>query len=164
MLPTIAPCADTEAVSTAESVSVPRARRLRPLPHSTRLDQLLRLRAHVDAEITRTRAQLALTARSDDETRRQPPGPALEQDLAQVAEVLYVRVEHLRCRSRHRGLARRRHLAAWLLRQLGYSLPRIGLALERDHSTILSSVRVVENDPQLRDRATTLLDRVQAAR
>lgn len=44
-------------------------------------------------------------------------------------------------RSRRQDVSDARHIAAHLIRQAGYSLPAIGRALGRHHTTVLASLR-----------------------
>lgn len=47
-------------------------------------------------------------------------------------------------RDRHAHVAQARQVAAWLLRQRGFSYPAIGQELKQDHTTVMYSVRKVE--------------------
>lgn len=44
---------------------------------------------------------------------------------------------------RHAHIAQARQVAAWLLRERGFSYPAIGRELNKDHTTIMASVRKV---------------------
>lgn len=44
-------------------------------------------------------------------------------------------------RSQRQAVSDARHIAAYLLRQAGYPLPAIGLALGRHHTTVMASLR-----------------------
>lgn len=50
---------------------------------------------------------------------------------------------------RHRSVAEARQIAIWLLRRRGYSLPQIGAAMARDHTTVLHAIRKIEATPDL---------------
>lgn len=69
---------------------------------------------------------------------------AAQRDLARIARQLSASVAELIGRSRFHSIASKRHIAAWALRQAGYSFPTIGLVLRREHSTIIHSVRMVD--------------------
>lgn len=57
---------------------------------------------------------------------------------------------------RHAPIARARHLAAWLMRRRGLRLEQIGRVLGRHHTTVVSSLRRVASDPDLRADAEAL--------
>ena len=126
------------------------ASQTRGISETPRLARLLALRAAIDAEIS---AEIALCQRLTG----LPPLAGDEAELVDVARALGVRPEQLLAHDRRRGSARRRHLAAWMLHQRGLSLTRIGALLRRDHTTVLHSVRVVEQDPALRAAADAAL-------
>jgi len=73
------------------------------------------------------------------------PAAPVAQALATVARRFGMTVADLTGQDRHKTVARARHVAAWVLRQHGLSYPEMGRALgDRDHSTMMHSVRVVQ--------------------
>lgn len=67
--------------------------------------------------------------------------------LAVVADRFAVSPDELTGPSRVARIASARHVAAWLLRDSGYSYPEIGRALGgRDHTTAMASVRRVDEE------------------
>jgi hypothetical protein len=59
--------------------------------------------------------------------------------------------------SRRRMLVAPRHVAMWLLRQRGLSLPQIAQRMKRaDHTTALHGVRAVEASDKLKEAATEI--------
>lgn len=69
---------------------------------------------------------------------------AAQRDLARIAQQLSASVAELIGPWRLRSIASKRHMAAWALRQAGYSFPTIGYVLRREHATIMYSVRQVD--------------------
>lgn len=63
--------------------------------------------------------------------------------IAGAALAAGVNPADVRGRSRLQGPARARHVAVWLLSQAGWTLPQIGQAFGRDHTTALNSMRLV---------------------
>lgn len=62
-----------------------------------------------------------------------------------VAQHFGVRLADLKATSRARSIARPRMIAMWLIRDLTEaSFPEIGRAFERDHTTVISAVRRVQ--------------------
>lgn len=64
-----------------------------------------------------------------------------KQVLAHVSLRTGISVETIRDKSRRAEAVRARRRAARLLRRLGYSLPDIGYAIDRHHTTVLHHVR-----------------------
>ena len=76
-----------------------------------------------------------------------PTRDAAEEALRlRLAAYLDTTVPGLIGRNRTPAVSRRRRLAMWLLRQRGYSLKAIGRILERDHSTVIHGLRLVQRD------------------
>lgn len=155
MLPTIAPVTrNNGAITASRSVLATPSRTsagASPRPPASRLEQLLRLRDQLETEIRRERAYLARSATIAaglDAVLSGYRDPHVA--LADLALLLDVPVEDLVGDRRPRRLILRRHIAAWVLRQEGFSFPDIGRALHRDHSTARYSVCKVDDDPQLR--------------
>lgn len=81
---------------------------------------------------------------SPDERRILQSACGIADMLDSVCKHFNVTREQLVGKDRHASLALARHVAAWLLRQHGYSFPEIGAMLARDHSSIMHGVRKVE--------------------
>jgi len=64
--------------------------------------------------------------------------------IASAALAAGVDPADVRGRSRLQGPARARHVAVWLLSEAGWTLPQIGQAFGRDHTTALNSARRVD--------------------
>lgn len=65
--------------------------------------------------------------------------------IASAAIAVGVDPADVRGRSRLQGPARARHVAVWLLGEAGWTRPQIGRAFGRDHTTALSSIRLVNS-------------------
>jgi len=71
--------------------------------------------------------------------------PAVRKIIVTVSRVSRVQVLEILGRSRKTGIAEVRQIAFWLARRFtGRSLPSIGEAFDRDHTTILHGVRLVD--------------------
>ncbi len=68
--------------------------------------------------------------------------------LYEVACHFDIKVEDISSRRRYQTLIAPRYIAAYLLREMGYSYPRIGHYLDRDHSTIVYAVSRVHRYDQ----------------
>ena len=72
--------------------------------------------------------------------------PTPEAIINEIARYFQVTVEDIKGISRQKNIVTSRHIAAYLIRNLtNLSLPGIGTALNRDHATILASIRKIEN-------------------
>ena len=86
---------------------------------------------------------------------REPLTTRLIQRL--VATHYGISLEHLLSERRMRKYARPRQIAMWLAIKLvpGHSFPRVGRAFERDHTTVMHSVKIIEDlrrrEPKLRN-------------
>jgi chromosomal replication initiation ATPase DnaA len=65
--------------------------------------------------------------------------------------------------SRASDIADKRHVAMWVARNLGQSLPKLGRAFDRDASTVRYACLRVERSPELRAAGDEILARVQAS-
>lgn len=80
--------------------------------------------------------------------------PAWRALVAAVAAESGIPADDLLGRRRQPRVARARHLLCWCARdRLGWSYPKIGRVLGRDHTTVLHAVRMVAADRGLLDRA-----------
>ena len=72
--------------------------------------------------------------------------PTPEVILAETARYFQVTADDVKGQSRQKSIMTARHITAYLIRNLtNLSLPGIGAFLNRDHATILSSIRKIEN-------------------
>lgn len=63
--------------------------------------------------------------------------------------------------NREPNVAMARHVACWLARKEGFSYPQIGREIRRDHATVISSVRNVEEAMATSERANAWVSRLQ---
>ena len=75
--------------------------------------------------------------------------------VSKVCAFFDVRPTRVLGEGRTRSLVYARAVTAWVLRERGWSYPRIGMALKRDHSTIIHAVRslpiYIKIDPKVGD-------------
>jgi len=74
----------------------------------------------------------------------------------------YDRRPFLRERRGPRERAEARQIMCWICRSYGYPFNAIGLAVRRDHSTVMYSARVVEADDRLRSVAADIVKIIDA--
>ncbi len=79
-----------------------------------------------------------------------------------VANYYHIKVSDLKSKSRKATLAKQRQIAMTVAKQLtNLSLPDIGEAFERDHTTVMHAIKKVEemknSDPQVREDITNLI-------
>lgn len=84
--------------------------------------------------------------------------PSLNSLLALAAIGFDVSVDDLTGPDRTQPLVKYRHVVMAAAHWIGYSYPAIGRVFGRDHSTVVSSCRVVERDPRLKLKADILVD------
>jgi len=72
------------------------------------------------------------------------PKHGLREIVQRVARTAGVPVDELRGPSKEKHLVRLRRIAMAEARKAGYSLPAIGRELNRDHTTVLAGLRVLE--------------------
>ncbi len=82
-----------------------------------------------------------------------PPPAAI---VIATANYFGVKASGILSSSRYATTADARHVAMWLCRSFGASYPEIGIAFGRDHSTVMSGVRKVDDTPRLRADAAKL--------
>lgn len=90
--------------------------------------------------------------------RRQPTA---DDVMSAVADYYKLRLSELKGRRRHRSVARPRQIAMYLCRHtLGKSFPEIGREFGKDHSTVISACRkideLMEEDPIIRTAVDVL--------
>ena len=157
--------AENEGIEVADEVLELIARRIdsniRELEGSlTRVNALARLRR---APIDTTLVGEALR---DITVVRDPKRITPETITACVAEYYNLSPQLLRGDSRKKEIAHARHVAVYLTREMtGLSLPRIGDAFGRDHSTIINScdkiTRMLEGSSELRGAIADLRRMIQ---
>lgn len=101
----------------------------------SRLDDLRRMRAFLDAEIAREEHLLATGA-----------GPIIYA----AADLYGVSIDQVLSTSEEIHVVRARQAAAWLMHRQGLSYPQIGRALKRHHTTMMHAVRRVESQPPVK--------------
>lgn len=69
---------------------------------------------------------------------------AVDHLVRDVLDQHQVDLDQLRAKSRQVRIVRARRHLAWVLREAGWSFPRIGKFLDRDHSTVMHAVRQYE--------------------
>ncbi len=79
-----------------------------------------------------------------------------------VANYYHIKVSDLKSKSRKATLAKQRQIAMTIAKQLtNLSLPDIGEAFERDHTTVIHAIKKIEelknSDPQVREDMTNLV-------
>jgi chromosomal replication initiator protein len=95
--------------------------------------------------------------------------PEIERIKELVAAQFRTTVRHLSGPQRYRRLVRARQVAMWLARNTtSHSLPEIGWAFERDHTTVMHGIEKVDeimgNDPAFAALVWRLLAAVEAER
>jgi chromosomal replication initiation ATPase DnaA len=118
----------------------------------SRLDELYRIRDRVCAEI----AYIERLGYEIDNIERIRATP-VAHIIAAAADLYGVDVDDVLSTSRADRAVRARQGACWLLRGHGMSLPEIGRALGRDHTTVLYACRKIDADPGRRSLLWKLL-------
>lgn len=117
----------------------------------SRLDRLKRLQSRIEIEIERETAfqqrirrlgsqvRLAVVTRGDWPTRV----------IATAGHHFSVSADDITGPGRSHDIVDARHVAAWLLRESGWSFPQIGEAMGKDHTTVMHGVKRVDKTPEL---------------
>lgn len=143
-------------------ITSPRPLRGRVTDHhptgSSRLQELLALRAQLDTEIARERAfqRRFQTLKTAAAAASSTPVVWERRVLEAAAAAFEVTVEELLGRGRTRQLVAARAATAWVLHREGWSQVKIGRLLERDHTTIGNLLRHVEELDELQAAAWEL--------
>ncbi|MCL2212264.1 MAG: chromosomal replication initiator protein DnaA [Oscillospiraceae bacterium] len=75
----------------------------------------------------------------------EPIAVTIEKIITKVAEKYSVAVDDIKSRKRAKDISNARHVAIYIVRSvIDMSLPAIGKAFGRDHSTVMSSLNVIE--------------------
>jgi hypothetical protein len=98
---------------------------------------------------------------------RRPRKPRVNDIQRAVAEHFGVRVDDMLSTDRTRAMARPRHVAMYLARELtAKSFPQIGRCFGRDHVTVLHAVNLIEgqiaHDAEIAARVDRIRDLLQA--
>ena len=122
---------------------------------------LNRVSAYAELNHIRIDEEAVNQALKDIAKVRDPKRITADMIIENVAKYYQVTEEALRGSSRKKEIATARHVAVYLTREMtGMSLPRIGDAFGRDHSTIINScekvARLVEDSAEMRDSITDL--------
>lgn len=73
------------------------------------------------------------------------PAPMMESILKVTSDAMRVPISVMTTKARHMGPVRARQIAMYVAhRRFGYSMPVIGRAMRRDHTTVLHGVRQVD--------------------
>lgn len=116
------------------------------------LNQLLLMYGAEEVVVDLDEAKSVLKSRLDD--RRQ--AATIDDAIAAGAEAFGLKLEDMTGRSQPQRIVRARHAVVWCAREvLKESFPRIGKALKRDHTTVMSSYRraqaLIERDKAFQD-------------
>lgn len=116
------------------------------------LNQLLLMYGSEDIVVDLDEAKTILKSRLED--RRKVV--TLDDAMAAAAEAFGLQLQDMTCRSQPQRIVRARHAFVWCAREiLKESFPRIGKALKRDHTTVMSSYRraqaLMERDKAFQD-------------
>jgi chromosomal replication initiator protein DnaA len=91
--------------------------------------------------------ELAINCTSDLFTGSEPVAVTVDKIFEKVAKKYGITVEDIKGRKRTREIANPRHIAIFIIRKLtDMSLPAIGRLLNRDHTTIMSSLENIESE------------------
>ena len=124
-----------------------------------RLDNLRAMRDRLDTEIAREEAyqRRLLSLRGDwRETVGGGRAQWTERIILVTAGYYGLTPEDLVSDARTRKILEARYVAAWLLREAGRSYPEIGRHVGKDHTTVINSVRRVQESPELMYAAATI--------
>ncbi|MEO1136786.1 MAG: DnaA/Hda family protein [Pseudomonadota bacterium] len=116
------------------------------------LNQLLLMYGAEAVEVDLDEAKSVLKSRLEDRRR----AATIEDAIEAGAEAFGLKIEDLTGRSQPQRIAKARHAVVWCAREvLKESFPRIGKALKRDHTTVMSSYRraqaLIERDKAFQD-------------
>jgi chromosomal replication initiator protein len=116
------------------------------------LNQLLLMYGSEEVVVDLDEAKSVLKSRLDDRRR----AATVDDAIAAGAEAFGLKLEDMTGRSQPQRIVRARHAVVWCAREvLKESFPRIGKALKRDHTTVMSSYRraqaLIERDKAFQD-------------
>ena len=91
--------------------------------------------------------ELAKNSIADLMTGGEPVGITVDRILEKVAKKYGVTVEDIKGTKRTKEIAWARHISIYLIRRLtDMSLPQIGRLLNRDHTTVINSLKTIERE------------------
>ncbi len=116
------------------------------------LNQLLLMYGGEDVVVDLDEAKTTLKSRLEDRKRV----ATIDDAIAAGAEAFGLKLEDMTGRAQPQRIVRARHAVVWCAREvLKESFPRIGKALKRDHTTVMSSFRraqaLIERDKAFQD-------------
>jgi chromosomal replication initiation ATPase DnaA len=86
------------------------------------------------------------------------PIGVLAEIIERVGQVCKVEPQQIKSCRRDANIARARQLVMWLAwKKTGYSFPRIGTILDRDHATVMHGCKKVEKAPEKFEPELSLL-------
>ena len=90
---------------------------------------------------------LAISCVADVMTGAEPVSVTVDRILDKVSKKYGISPDAIRSKKRTKEISQARHIAIYLIRQLtDMSYPAIGKYFERDHTTVMSSCDVIENE------------------
>ncbi|MCI8331285.1 MAG: chromosomal replication initiator protein DnaA [Clostridiales bacterium] len=90
---------------------------------------------------------LAMHCISDIVTGRESDSSLVSKVISSVSKKYGVSEEEIRGKKRNQEIVRARNIAIYIIRNItSLSLPKIGLEFDRNHTTIMSSLSVIENE------------------
>ncbi len=124
------------------------------------------MRPTLAAQIADLRARIVVLEGRAPPPLTLPPGEGLGRIITACAAEFGQPIEEVLGEGRRAEAIEARHAAMALGRRLlGYSLPRIGRVMRRDHTTVLSAIRGVERraaeDPEYAARLDALAARIR---
>ncbi|MEZ5892555.1 MAG: DnaA/Hda family protein [Parvularculaceae bacterium] len=141
----------------------------RTFSHSMRetigaLNQLLLMYGAEEIEVDLDAAKATLQSRLDDSRRSR--AATIDDAIVAGAEAFGLAAADITGRSQPQRIARARHAVVWCAREvLKESFPRIGKALKRDHTTVMSSYRraqaLMERDKAFQDGVKRIREAIE---
>lgn len=91
--------------------------------------------------------ELAMRCISDIVTGRESDSAVVGKVISAVSKKYGVSEDEIRGKKRNQEIVRARNIAIYIIRDItALSLPKIGLEFDRNHTTIMSSLNVIENE------------------
>ena len=91
--------------------------------------------------------ELATRCISDIVTGSEPDSVIVEKVIAAVSKKYGIAEDEIRGKKRNQEIVRARNIAIYIIRSItSLSLPKIGSEFDRNHTTIMSSLNVIENE------------------
>lgn len=126
------------------------------------LNQLLLMYGPEQVTVDIDEAKSVLKSRLDDRRR----AATIEDAIAAGAEAFGLKLEDMTGRAQPQRIVRARHAVVWCAREvLKESFPRIGKAMKRDHTTVMSSYRraqaLIERDKAFQDGVKRIREAIE---